>query len=131
MESLNNANKRTEECSLTLGDVEQAKRRTAAENAELIHRLQELEMAANLKMKKKASLQAALDEATRVAEDEAKERSALLSKFRNAEHEAEGLRQNLDEEVTGKENLTRQLTKALADLDMWKKRYEIEGLAKA
>merc|ERR1719150_404010 len=82
-------------------------------------------------MKKKASLQAALDEVTRVAEDEAKERSALLSKFRNAEHEAEGLRQNLDEEVTGKENLTRQLTKALADLDMWKKRYEIEGLAKA
>ena len=131
MESLNNANKRTEECSLTLGDMEQAKRRTAAENAELIHRLQELEMAANLKMKKKASLQAALDEATRVADDEAKERSTLLSKFRNAEHEAEGLRQNLDEEVTGKENLTRQLTKALADLDMWKKRYEIEGLAKA
>merc|ERR1719394_1963632 len=53
MESLNNANKRTEECSLTLGDMEQAKRRTAAENAELIHRLQELKMAANLKMKRR------------------------------------------------------------------------------
>ena len=131
VENLNNANKRVEECNLTLGDMEQAKRRTAVENAELMHRLQELETTANLKLKKKASLQAALDEATRVADDEAKERSALLAKFRNTEHEAEGLRQNLDEEVTGKENLTRQLAKALADADMWKKKYEIEGLAKA
>ena len=131
VENLNNANKRVEECNLTLGDMEQAKRRTAVENAELMHRLQELETTANLKLKKKASLQAALDEATRVADDEAKERSALLAKFRNTEHEAEGLRQNLDEEVTGKENLIRQLAKALADADMWKKKYEIEGLAKA
>ena len=131
VENLNNANRRVEECNLTLGDMEQAKRRTAVENAELMHRLQELETNANLKLKKKASLQAALDEATRVAEDEAKERSALLAKFRNTEHEAEGLRQNLDEEVSGKENLTRQLAKALADADMWKKKYEIEGMAKA
>ena len=131
MENLNNVNRRVEECNLTLGDMEQAKRRTAVENAELMHRLQELETTANLKLKKKASLQAALDEATRVAEDEAKERTALLAKFRNTEHEAEGLRQNLDEEVSGKENLTRQLAKALADGDMWKKKYEIEGMAKA
>ena len=131
MENLNNVNRRVEECNLTLGDMEQAKRRTAVENAELMHRLQELETTANLKLKKKVSLQAALDEATRVAEDEAKERSALLAKFRNTEHEAEGLRQNLDEEVSGKENLTRQLAKALADGDMWKKKYEIEGMAKA
>ena len=131
MENLNNANKKVEERSLSLGDMEQAKRRTSVENAELMHRLQELETTANLKLKKKASLQVALDEATRVADDEAKERSALLAKFRNTEHEAEGLRQNLDEEVTGKENLTRQLAKASADADMWKKKYEIEGLAKA
>ena len=131
VEILNNANKKVEESKLTLGDVEQAKRKTAVENAELIHRLQELEAGANLQMRKRASLEAALEEATRVAEEEAKERSALLAKFRNAEHEAEGLRQNLDEEVNGKENMARQLAKASADADVWKKKYEVEGLAKA
>ena len=34
-------------------------------------------------------------------------------------------------QVGAKENLARQLTKALGDAEMWKQKYEIDGLAKA
>merc|ERR1719394_2079912 len=62
---------------------------------------------------------------------EAKERVSLLGKFRNMEHMADGLKENYDEEVCAKDNLLRQLNKALGDADMWKQKYEIDGIAKA
>merc|ERR1712183_158756 len=44
---------------------------------------------------------------------------------------ADGLKENYDEESCAKENLARQLNKALGDADMWKQKYEIDGVAKA
>ena len=44
---------------------------------------------------------------------------------------ADGLKENYDEETCAKENLARQLNKALGDADMWKQKYEIDGIAKA
>ena len=42
--TLNELNKKVEECNLNLGDMEQAKRRLTAENADLLRQLQELEL---------------------------------------------------------------------------------------
>merc|ERR1712128_102081 len=65
------------------------------------------------------------------ADNESKERVSLLAKYRNLEHEADGLKENYDEEVGAKENLGRQLGKAIGDADLWRQKYEIDGLAKA
>ena len=81
------------------------------------------------------------------ADHEAKDRVALLGKYRNLEHSAGsydklsdgqiqpysvgGLRENLDEEVSTKENLARQLEKAVNDGEMWRQRYEKDGVARA
>merc|ERR1712018_93055 len=86
--SLNDANKKVEEASLTLGDFENNKRKIAAENADLLKQLQELENQANMLAKLKVQLQTQLDEARRVADDEAKERAALLGKFKSAYEES-------------------------------------------
>merc|ERR1712002_1278330 len=129
--SLNDLNKKVEESNLTLGDMEGSKRRLTAENADLLRQLQELESNANLLLKTKAALVAALDEQKMIADEVAKERVSLLSKFRNLEHEADGLKQNYDEEAVGRENVGRQLNKALGDADMWRQKYEIDGIAKA
>jgi len=129
--NLNDINKKVEESSLTLGDMEGSKRRLTAENADLLRQLQELESNANLLLKTKAALVAALDEQKMIADEVAKERVSLLSKFRNLEHEADGLKQNYDEEAVGRENVGRQLNKALGDADMWRQKYEIDGIAKA
>ena len=123
--------KKVEESNLHLGDFENQKRRITIENADLLRQLQEMSANASLMVKQKSALMAALDEQRSIAENESKERLSLLSKFKNLEHSADGLRENYDEEVGAKENLARQLTKALGDAEMWKQKYEIDGVAKA
>merc|ERR1711892_1349503 len=123
--------KKVEEANLTLGDMEAGKRRVTAENADLLRQLQELEGDANLLVKTKSALVAALDEQKAIADNESKERVSLLAKYRNLEHEADGLKENYDEEVGAKENLGRLLGKAIGDADMWRQKYEIDGLEKA
>merc|ERR1719192_346557 len=131
IQTLNDLTKRIEETNLNLGDFEAAKRRMTSENADLLRQVQELNANASLMVKTKSALAAALDEQKLVADNEAKERVALLGKFRNMEHMADGLKENYDEEVSAKENLARQLNKALGDADMWRQKYEIDGMAKA
>merc|ERR1711981_749379 len=99
---LNDVNKKVEEANLTLGDFENAKRKLAAENADILRQLQELENSAN-----------------------------TLSKYKNLEHEVDGAKEQLDEEVGLKEDCLRQLNKACQESDMWRQKYESEGLAKA
>ena len=111
--------------------MEASKRKFTAENADLLRQLQELESNANLMLKNKSALVSALEETKRIADDEAKDRISLLGKHRNLEHEAEGLKSSFEEETSSKENLFRQLNKALGDADMWRQKYEIDGLAKA
>merc|ERR1712088_819400 len=50
---------------------------------------------------------------------------------RNAEHEVAGMKDHYEEEVASKENIARQLNKALGEADMLRVKYEKEGLAKA
>ena len=97
--TLNELNKKVEECNLNLGDMEQAKRRLTSENADLLRQLQELENSANLLVKTKAGLVSQLDEQKRIADDEARERSSLLGKYRNMEHEVDGLKSSFNDEV--------------------------------
>merc|ERR1712168_449295 len=130
-EEVNRSKASAEEANLTLGDFEQNKRRLAGENADLLRQLQELDNAAGLLVKTKSALVAALDEQKAIADDEAKERVSLLAKFRNLEHECDGLKENLDEETVSKDNLARQLSKAQNESDMWRQKYGIDGVAKA
>merc|ERR1712242_587035 len=103
---LNDANKKVEEANLTLGDFENHKRKIAAENADLLRQVQELENAANMMGKVKTQLISALDEAKHVADEEGKERHPLLGKFKNLEHEIDGTKEHLSEESAAKEDVT-------------------------
>ena len=127
---LNELNKKVEEANLTLGDYESGKRKIAAENADLLRNLQDLENSANMLAKVKTQLICQLDEARRVADDEGKERQALLGRFKNLEHEVDGMREQLDEEVGTKDEVVRQLAQRQQEADQWRQKYEIDGLAK-
>merc|ERR1712158_78624 len=93
---------------------EASKRKMAAENSDLLRTVQELENNANMLMKYKLQLVNQLDDAKKIADFEAKERLSLLGKYKNIEHELDGTKSQFDEEG-----------------DMWKKKYEIEAVAKA
>merc|ERR1719162_1093383 len=125
--TLNEVNKKVEEANLTLGDMDGAKRKLASDNADLLRQLQEIENNASLMAKYKVQLSAQLEEVRRVADDEAKERQSLLGKFKNLEHELDGHREHLEEEIGAKEDICRQLTKANQESDFWRQKMEIQA----
>merc|ERR1719204_2342150 len=71
-----------------------------------------------------------LEDVKKFCDDEAKERQSLLGRFRNLEHEYDGMSTVLDEEITSKENLQRQCHKAESEANIWRMKYEKDGIAK-
>merc|ERR1712228_602128 len=128
--SLNEVNKKVEESNLTIGDFDFAKRKITAENADLMRQLGEMENQVNMLGKTKQSLVSQLDEARKVADVEAHERHSLLGKFKNLEHELNGVREQLEEESGLKEDTLRQLNKANQESDMWRMKFENEALSR-
>merc|ERR1712228_480293 len=111
MATLNELNKKIDQANLHLGDYEASKRKLTEENADLMKDLQLMEADANLLIKQKIAMVAALDEAKAIADNAAKDRISLLSKYRNLEHESDGLKEHLDEEMCDRDNIIRTVKK--------------------
>merc|ERR1711887_456525 len=124
-------NKKIGEANLTLGDFEASKRKIAAENADLLRVVGDVDNNLNMLLKIKSSLSAQLEEVKSLADNEARERSLLLGKFRNLEHEVDGAKEALDEESSSRDNVLRQASKAEGDAALWRAKYESEAVAKA
>merc|ERR1712042_9487 len=129
--NLNDISKKIAEPNLTLGDFEATKRKIAAENADLIRVVGDLDNNMNMLLKVKSSLSSQLEEVKSLADNEARERSLLLGKFRNLEHEVDGAREALDEESSSRDNVLRQASKAEGDAALWRAKYESDAVAKA
>merc|ERR1712223_1072116 len=129
--SLTELGKKIEEANMTLGDFESHKRRLAAENADLLRVAGDIGNNVNIVNKMKASLVAALGDAKHNADNEARERGLLLGKFKNVEHELDGLKEAFEEELGARENINRQTAKAEGEAAGWRSRYETDAVAKA
>ena len=129
--TLQDISKKIDEASMSLGDFENNKRKVVADNADLLRVVGELSNSLNLLANAKGALSAQLDEAKNRADNESRERTLLLGKFRNLEHEADGAREALEEIANERENLMRQVAKAETDAAMWRQKYETEAVAKA
>ena len=71
-----------------------------------------------------------LDEQQKIGNDESKERSFLLGKFRNLEHEVDSVREQLEESAQAKADALRQLQKSVQEAQIWRQKYEKDGLAR-
>merc|ERR1712201_2079 len=91
----------------------------------------DLENNLNICAKSKSALSAQLGDVKSLCDNEARERQLLLGKFRNLEHELDGAKETLDEEVAARENTLRLVAKAEGDAGMWRQKYEAEAVAKA
>ncbi|CAL1262322.1 unnamed protein product [Larinioides sclopetarius] len=114
----------------SLADFDQAKKRLSVENGDLLRQLEEAEGQVSQLTKLKNSLSMQLDEVKRTADEESRERAAIMSKFRNVEHDLDTLREQLEDEQESKADLQRQLSKANAEVQLWRNKYESEGLAR-
>lgn len=119
-----------EEATRTLSDLDNGKKKLEIENGDLARQLEDAEAQISQLNKLKVTLAQQLEDTKRIADEEARERASLLGKFRNVEHDLDGLREQLDEEIEGKADLQRQLSKANADAILWRGKYESEGIAR-
>ncbi|XP_043518706.1 myosin heavy chain, muscle isoform X6 [Frieseomelitta varia] len=128
---LNETQGKLEEVNRTLNDFDAAKKKLSIENSDLLRQLEEAESQVNQLSKIKISLTTQLEDTKRLADEESKERATLLGKFRNLEHDLDNIREQVEEEAEGKADLQRQLSKANAEAQLWRTKYESEGVARA
>ena len=64
-----------------------------------------------------------MDNTLRLAEDEAKERLQLMSRYRHIEGEQEIIRHHLEEALEENDDLKRQISTANGDVTMWRAKY--------
>merc|ERR1712218_530035 len=61
---------------------------------------------------------------------EARDRASLLSKFKNLNTELENLRERIEEESEKKSDALKALSKAQAEIQLWRSKFETEGLGR-
>merc|ERR1712180_112160 len=101
VETLNAINKKLENANLTLGDFAVAKNKIAVENSDLLRMVGDLDNSLNILAKQKSALAAQLNDVQALCDNEARE------------------------------SVLRLVSKAEADAQCWRQKYETEAVAKA
>merc|ERR1711878_77301 len=100
------------------------------ESQDLSRQIEECENAIGALQKNKISLTTQLEDTKRLGDAEARDRAALLTKYKNLMTEAENLRMRIDEENEKKNDALKGLSKAQAEIQLWKSKYEVEALGR-
>merc|ERR1711881_569734 len=121
---------RLDEMARALNEAESTKKRLQVENQDLNRQIEELEAAIANMNKGKISVSTQLEDTKSLADAEAKDRAALLTKFKMMSTDLENLREKLENEAMRKSDALKALSKAQAEIQLWKSRYETEGMGR-
>merc|ERR1712012_84032 len=66
----------------------------------------------------------------RLGDAESRDRASLLAKSKNLNTELENLRERIEEESEKKSDALKALSKAQAEIQLWKSKFETEGLGR-
>merc|ERR1712109_185250 len=124
------ANTRLDEMARALNEAESSKKRLQGENQDLSRQIDELEAAIANMNKGKISVTTQLEDTKALADAEAKDRAALLTKFKMFSTDLENLREKLENEAMRKSDALKALSKAQAEIQLWKSRFETEGMGR-
>merc|ERR1711887_61742 len=128
--SIVDANTRLDEMARALNEAESTKKRLQVENQDLNRQIEELEAAIANMNKGKISVTTQLEDSKALADAEAKDRASLLTKYKNLSTDLENLREKIENEHMRKSDALKALSKAQAEIQLWKSRYETEGLGR-
>merc|ERR1712183_1035232 len=128
--SIVDSNTRLDEMARALNEAESTKKRLQVENQDLNRQIEELEAAIANMNKGKISVTTQLEDSKALADAEAKDRAALLTKFKMLSTDLENLREKLENEAMRKSDALKALSKAQAEIQLWKSRYETEGMGR-
>merc|ERR1740123_1582767 len=126
--SIVDANQKLDEMARALNEADSQKKRLEVEKQDLERQIEEGENAmANLN-KSKISLTTQLEDTKRLGDAESRDRSSLLSRFKNLNTELENTRERIEDER--KSDALKALSKAQAEIQLWRSRFETEGLGR-
>merc|ERR1712055_350370 len=97
---------------------------------EMARALNELEAAIANMNKGKISVSTQLEDTKSLANAESKDRSCLLTKYKMMATDLENLREKLENENMRKSDSLKALSKAQAEIQLWKSRFETEGMGR-
>merc|ERR1719220_699985 len=100
------------------------------ENQDLSRQIDELEAAIANMNKGKISVTTQLEDTKALADAENKDRSSLLTKYKMMATDLENLREKMENEAMRKSDSLKALSKAQAEIQLWKSRFETEGMGR-
>merc|ERR1711988_1361056 len=119
-----------DEMARALNEAESSKKRLQVENQDLSRQIDELEAAIANMNKGKISVSTQLEDTKALADAENKDRSSLLTKYKMMATDLENLREKLENEAMRKSDALKALSKAQAEIQLWKSRFETEGMGR-
>merc|ERR1719350_490885 len=78
----------------------------------------------------KVSLSTQLEDTKRLADAESRDRASLLTKYKNLATDCENMKMRIEEEAERKNDSLRALSKAQAEIQLWKSKFETEALSR-
>merc|ERR1719290_207718 len=128
--SMVDANTRLDDMARALNEAESSKKRLQVENQDLSRQIDELEAAIANMNKGKISVSTQLEDTKALANAENKDRSTLLTKYKMMATDLENLREKMENEAMRKSDALKALSKAQAEIQLWKSRFETEGMGR-
>merc|ERR1719334_1034252 len=124
------SNTKMDELARALNEADCTKKKLQVEGQDLNRQIEETENAIAALGKNKVSLTTQLEDTKRLADAEARDRSTLLTKYKNLNSDCENLKMKIDEESERKNDALRALSKAQSEIQLWKSKYETEALGR-
>merc|ERR1712193_458986 len=124
------AHQKLDELARALNEADSSRKKLQVENQDLTRQIEETESAIATLGKNKISLTTQLEDTKRLADAEARDRASLLTKYKNLSTEVENLRMRIEEEADKKNDVLKALSKAQAEIQLWRSKFETEGLGR-
>merc|ERR1712033_42137 len=125
--SIVDSNSRLDEMARALNEAESTKKRLQVENQDLNRQIEELEAGIANMNKAKISATTQLEDTKSLADAEAKDRATLLTKYKMFTTDLENIREKIENETMRKSDALKALSKAQAEIQLWKSRFDTEG----
>merc|ERR1740128_1295760 len=120
------SNTKLDELARALNEADSTKKKLTVESQDLTRQIEETENAIANLGKNKISLTTQLEDTKRLADAEARDRASLLTKYKNLSTEAENLKMRIEK----KNDVLKALSKAQAEIQLWRSKFETEGLGR-
>merc|ERR1712123_558574 len=119
-----------DEIARALNEADSTKKRLQVEHQDLNRQIEEIENAIATTNKNKVSVSTQLEDTKRLGDSEAKDRSNLLTKFKHLSTDLVTLRDKIESTHLQKSDLMKALSKAQSEIQLWRSRFETEGLGR-